>query len=147
MAVKLSIPDLTKAWQILLKGHGEVQYSSVPLEAAEMVLVRLAHAADLPNPAELITRIEGAGDSHGGQKLLADAEPAEDGVADTRRRAPTETASEENSIVKECPDSFDGVVKLFSERGEMRLYACLQDHVRLVSFSVCLLYTSDAADE
>ena len=58
-AVKLSVPDLTKAWQILLKGHGEVQYSSVPLEAAEMVLVRLAHAADLPNPAELITRIEG----------------------------------------------------------------------------------------
>ena len=33
-------------------------------------------------------------------------------------------------------DSFDSVVKLFSERGEMRLYACLQDHVRLVSFSV-----------
>ena len=135
VAVKLSVPDLTKAWQILLKGHGEVQHSSVPLEAAEMVLVRLAHAADLPNPAELITRIEGEGDSHGGPKLLADAEPAEDGVADTRRRAPTDPASE-NSIVKACPDSFDGVVNLFSERGEMRLYASLQDHVRLVSFSV-----------
>ena len=43
---------------------------------------------------------------------------------------------QENTIVKECPDSFDGVVNLFSERGEMRLYASLQDHVRLVSFSV-----------
>ena len=135
VAVKLSVPDLTKAWQILLKGHGEVQYSSVPLEAAEMVLVRLAHAADLPNPAELITRIEGEGVSHGGPKLLADAGPAEDGAADTRRRAPTDPALD-NSIVKGCPDSFDGVVKIFSERGEMRLYASLQDQVRLVSFSV-----------
>ncbi|MBT07031.1 MAG: DNA polymerase III subunit gamma/tau [Rhodospirillaceae bacterium] len=136
VAAKLSVSDLTKAWQILLKGHGEVQYSSAPLEATEMVLVRLAHAADLPNPAELVTRIEGAGDTHGGQKLRATVDPAEGDMADTDRRVLTETVTSESGVVKQCPDSFDGVVKLFSDRGEMRLYACLQDRVRLVSFSV-----------
>ncbi|MEE2693949.1 MAG: DNA polymerase III subunit gamma/tau [Pseudomonadota bacterium] len=135
VATELSMADLTKAWQILLKGHGEVQYSSVPLEATEMVLVRLAHAADLPNPAELITRMEAAGGSHVGSALSADAEYAEEAVSDARRLEPTVAVSKGN-VAKESPDSFDSVVKLFSERGEMRLYAFLQDDVRLVSFSV-----------
>jgi len=135
VAAKLSMSDLTKAWQILLKGHGEAQYSAVPVEAAEMVLVRLAHAADLPNPAELIARLEGAGDSHVGSILSTHAEPAKGDVANT---GPLESpdAEPKEGAAKECLGSFDDVAKLFSERGEMRLYACLQDHVRLVSFSV-----------
>ena len=131
VAARLSMSDLTKAWQILLKGHGEAQYSSVPLEAVEMVLVRLAHAADLPNPADLITRMEGAGDGQVVSTLTANAECVEGDSGDSRPMESTDTAPK-GSVV----DSFDSVVKLFSERGEMRLYACLQDHVRLVSFSV-----------
>ena len=54
LAAKLGIPALTRAWQLLLKGLGEAQAAPSPLEAAEMVLVRLAYVADLPAPSELI---------------------------------------------------------------------------------------------
>jgi DNA polymerase-3 subunit gamma/tau len=53
MAGELSIPLLTRAWQMLMKGLGEVQMAPMPTQAAEMVLVRLAYMADLPSPADL----------------------------------------------------------------------------------------------
>jgi DNA polymerase-3 subunit gamma/tau len=54
LAAKLSMPALTRAWQMLLKGLGEVQIAPSALQAAEMVLVRLAYVADLPSPADVI---------------------------------------------------------------------------------------------
>ena len=51
-AAQLSIRVLSRAWQILLKSVPEVQAAPRPLAAAEMVLVRLAYAADLPTPDE-----------------------------------------------------------------------------------------------
>jgi DNA polymerase-3 subunit gamma/tau len=54
LAAKLTMPTLTRAWQMLLKGLGEVQIAPSPLQAAEMVLVRLAYVADLPSPADVI---------------------------------------------------------------------------------------------
>ena len=51
LAEALSLPDLARAWQVLLKGLGEARAAPVPLQAAEMVLIRLAHASQLPNPA------------------------------------------------------------------------------------------------
>ena len=48
MAKTLSMATLTRVWQMLLKGLGEVRTAPSPLQAAEMVLVRLAYAADLP---------------------------------------------------------------------------------------------------
>ena len=52
-AEALSVPVLGRAWQILLKGIDEVGASERGLPAAEMVLVRLAHASSLPTPDEL----------------------------------------------------------------------------------------------
>ena len=63
---KLGMPALTRAWQILLKGLGEVQSAPVPFDAAEMVIVRLAYSADLPNPADLIRQLQGSGAPAGG---------------------------------------------------------------------------------
>jgi DNA polymerase-3 subunit gamma/tau len=59
LAGRLAMPTLTRAWQILLKGLGEVQSAPVPFDAAEMVIVRLAYSADLPNPADLIRQLQG----------------------------------------------------------------------------------------
>ncbi len=53
LAEKLSMPSLARVWQMLLKGLGEVQEAPSPIQAAEMVLIRLAYVADLPVPAEL----------------------------------------------------------------------------------------------
>ena len=52
-AEELSVRVLGRAWQILLKGIEEVRTCEQPLPAADMVLVRLTHAADLPTPDEL----------------------------------------------------------------------------------------------
>ncbi|HEX4891313.1 MAG TPA: DNA polymerase III subunit gamma/tau [Alphaproteobacteria bacterium] len=57
MAQQLSVPVLTRAWQFLLKGLSETREAQHSLAAAEMVLVRLGYAADLPSPADLIERL------------------------------------------------------------------------------------------
>lgn len=55
---QLSMPTLGKSWQILLKGLGEVQSAPMPQAAAEMIIIRLAYAADLPDPGDLIKRLK-----------------------------------------------------------------------------------------
>ena len=49
---------LSRAWQMLLKGIAEVQAAGRPIAAAEMVLVRLAYAADLPTPDEAVRALD-----------------------------------------------------------------------------------------
>jgi DNA polymerase-3 subunit gamma/tau len=58
MATALPMPVLTRNWQMLLKGLGETQNASAPLQAAEMTLIRIAYAADVPPPAELARRLQ-----------------------------------------------------------------------------------------
>jgi DNA polymerase-3 subunit gamma/tau len=60
-AEKLSMRVLSRAWQMLLKGIAEVEAAGRPLAAAEMVLVRMAYAADLPTPDEAIRSLDGNG--------------------------------------------------------------------------------------
>ncbi|HUJ46691.1 MAG TPA: DNA polymerase III subunit gamma/tau [Rhizomicrobium sp.] len=55
LAAKLPVPALTRAWQMLLKGLLEVRDATRPIQAAEMALIRLAYAADLP-PTEKLVR-------------------------------------------------------------------------------------------
>jgi DNA polymerase-3 subunit gamma/tau len=49
---------LHRLWQLLLKGHEEVRVAPDPLIAAEMALLRVMHAADMPDPGELAKRLE-----------------------------------------------------------------------------------------
>ncbi|MBZ9659929.1 DNA polymerase III subunit gamma/tau [Mesorhizobium sp. ESP-6-4] len=56
----LSVRVLSRTWQMLLKGIPEVQSSNRPVSAGEMVLIRLAHAADLPTLDEALKSLEGA---------------------------------------------------------------------------------------
>jgi DNA polymerase III subunit gamma/tau len=58
-AARLPIRVLSRTWQMLLRGLAEVQAASKPIAAAEMVLVRITHAADLPTPDEVIRNLEG----------------------------------------------------------------------------------------
>ncbi|MEQ9121330.1 MAG: DNA polymerase III subunit gamma/tau, partial [Alphaproteobacteria bacterium] len=67
LASDLSIRVLSRAWQMLLKGIPEVQASSRPVSAGEMVLIRMAHAADLPTLDEVLKRADdGAGPAPSG---------------------------------------------------------------------------------
>jgi len=58
MATALSMASLTAAWQLLLKGLNEVKTADNPLQALEMVLVRLAYLADVPSPAQVVDDIK-----------------------------------------------------------------------------------------
>jgi DNA polymerase-3 subunit gamma/tau len=59
-ASKLSVPHLARAWQMLLKGISETATASRPDQAAEMMLIRLAHASDLPVGDDLVKLVKGA---------------------------------------------------------------------------------------
>ncbi len=54
---KLSIPVLSRNWQMLLKGLQEVNQTARPLQAAEMLLIRLTHVTDLPTLDEALKKI------------------------------------------------------------------------------------------
>jgi DNA polymerase-3 subunit gamma/tau len=60
-ATQLSMRVLSRAWQMLLKGIAEVKEAARPLAAAEMVLVRIAYAADLPTPDEVMKSLGDGG--------------------------------------------------------------------------------------
>ncbi|WP_068080719.1 DNA polymerase III subunit gamma/tau, partial [Novosphingobium rosa] len=57
---RLTPGQLHRLWQLLLKGFEEVKTAPDPLVAAEMALLRCVHAADMPDPGQLVKRIEAA---------------------------------------------------------------------------------------
>ena len=59
LAEALSIGMLTRAWQMLLKGLDEVRAAPNPLDAADMLLARLAHASTLPTPEDALRVLQG----------------------------------------------------------------------------------------
>ena len=58
LASSLDIPVLGRTWQLLLKGLDEVRVSPSGAQAAEMVLIRLSYMADLPSPADIISKFQ-----------------------------------------------------------------------------------------
>ncbi|CEJ15822.1 DNA polymerase III subunit tau [bacterium YEK0313] len=76
-AAKLSHRVLTRAWQMLMKGIEEVARSPKPFASADMVLVRIAYAADLPTPDEALRMLADGG-------AAAAARPAGNGNGDGR---------------------------------------------------------------
>jgi DNA polymerase-3 subunit gamma/tau len=83
-ATKLSMRVLSRMWQMLLKGITEVQGATRPAAAAEMVLVRIAYAADLPTPDEAIRMLDQNG---GGSPVVAGGSASRSGGS-----APTSSA-------------------------------------------------------
>ena len=86
-AAALSMRVLSRTWQMLFKGIPEVQSAAKSIAAAEMVLVRIAYAADLPTPDELV-RTLADGESGAAPRRHAHGEG---GGATARLDAPRET--------------------------------------------------------
>ncbi len=77
-AQQLSAGQLHRLWQLLLKGHDEVRTAPDPLVAAQMALLRVMHAADLPDPGSLVRKLEDlAASPRPAAPLLAQAAPGE----------------------------------------------------------------------
>jgi DNA polymerase III subunit gamma/tau len=144
LAPKLSMPVLARAWQMLLKGIGEVQTAPSPLQAAEMVLVRLAYVAELPAPVDLVRQLERGGEGAAPPAARAPASPsptpmgaprmalsAEGGASTAPRLA---LSLEPAAAAPAPPQSFLEVVELFDRHREAMLRAHLYAHVHLVRF-------------
>jgi DNA polymerase-3 subunit gamma/tau len=143
LAEKLSVPVLSRAWQMLLKGVEEVQLAPQPMSALEMLLVRMAYVADLPTPGEIVARLHGdaaaAGNGAGAQPTGASAAPARapvPGNGGTRAALAPQPRAEPAPPAPARPEprSFAELVQLFAERKEADLYAHLTRHVHLVRF-------------
>ena len=153
MAGELSIPVLTRAWQMLMKGLGEVREAPMPIQAAEMVLVRLAYLAELPTPGDLVRELHqgapqgtdapapaptapppaggnggAARASAGGPAVVARADPVRE-PAPITNAAPAPRASIE---AQPGPRSFTELVALFEEKREAILHTQLCHNVHLV---------------
>jgi len=149
-ATKLSLPVLSRTWQMLLKGVGEVQAAGRRVAAAEMVLVRIAYAADLPTPDEVVrTLADGAGaparpQGNGG----AASAPAQNSAP--RYDAPRGSTRSSAAVSPRLADdpvaeinapaatptltigSFEALIALVQEKRDITMKLALERDVRLV---------------
>jgi DNA polymerase-3 subunit gamma/tau len=137
-ARKLSVRTLSRAWQILLKGIPEVQSSNRPIAAAEMVIVRLAYAADLPTPDEALRALkDGAPVPVGGPS--APPRPSGPATSGTMALATSQPHPQPRLQPAQAEPTmrlrrFEDVVALAGEKREIVLKAQLERDVRLVRF-------------
>ena len=119
LADGLSMPILTRLWQMLLKGVSEVKLAPSPLSALEMLLVRVAYGSQLPTPAELVKTLETEKKSPelGGASSVISLSSSEQRTTDSGQ-----------------PSTFHQAVELFNKNRELLLYTQLKNDVRLVSF-------------
>ena len=134
LAERLQMNVLTRAWSLLLKGISEVQAAPQSLAAAEMVLVKLAYAADLPTPDEALRALKARGadkvsppppsytpSGGGGPRASALQEPAPVVIA---------ASPSEQPALK----SFADVVARAAEARDILLKTQLEDFVHVVRF-------------
>ncbi len=114
MAEALSWGTIHRLWQMLLKGLQDVDVAPDPREAAEMALLRLIHAADLPDPATLMARLSG-GEAAAAPTSAPTAKPS----------GPTAT----------LPPDFPAVVKAIEQSGRHLLAQQLHDQVGPVRYA------------
>ncbi len=118
-AAKLSFPALHRLWQLFLKGHDEVARAALPIEAAEMALLRAIHASTLPDPGELAKQIASG-------KLGAMSAPA----AAPAPAPATPVAADKPGT----PTDFAGLVTLLEDKGYHAVAAQLSNGARVVRY-------------
>jgi DNA polymerase-3 subunit gamma/tau len=130
LADALSVPALGRAWQMLLKGVAEVEAAPDRRAAAEMVLIRLCHIADLPPPGDLVRRLAEGG-------AVVKAAP----VSPTGAGSAVRAVAGGVATVAAAPSaslrlaSFRDVVALAASERQATLHAHLLHSVHLVRFA------------
>ena len=161
---RLSMATLARAWQMLLKGLAEVRQAPSPIQAAEMILVRMAYVAELPTPADAIRGLDRGTDRgpvEGGEVKPSETEapkamesrpekppppPAPEAQLTGTGGAPVvpppvseaapETAPEIAPEAMDRPDpvTLEQIAALAADRGRDRLHRFLTGDVRLTRF-------------
>ena len=141
MAKKLSMPVLTRTWQMLLKGINETVYAPSAKQAAEMLLIRLAYAAELPPPAEIIGSLGSAKTAPApmtttGTSSFSNAPKAQADWGGIRAAVGASSAPVPESLPKTQPklSSFADVVACAYKQNEMMLAFNLENYASIVRF-------------
>ena len=147
LAERLSMRVLSRTWQMLLKGIAEVNAAGRPLAAAEMILIRIAYAADLPTPDEVIRSLNGkdtqqrqqsgsvaATDRNSFSTLATQAQPAQEraGSAVAARAAPAAEAGAERKPEPLVCQRLEDLIALAAAKRDIGVKLALERDVRLV---------------
>jgi DNA polymerase III subunit gamma/tau len=136
-AGKLTVGVLARAWQILLKGVEDVKDSPRPLASAEMALIRLAYASDLPTPEETIRKLSQASE---GPRQAPPLPSGGGGPRASMRLAATAPAPVASAPPSPSPAvvprlaRFDDVIALARSKRDIQLVQSLERDVRLARF-------------
>lgn len=132
-AAKLSMPILARLWQMLLKGLGEIKVAPSAISALEMLLIRVAYAADVPTPLELVNDVKDSGfRMQDSGKMAA---PAITPPSPAAPRAEPVNAPAIAASLSDNPASFPALVALFEEKREALLAMALKGQAQLVSYA------------
>jgi len=121
-AARLGAGELHRLWQLLLKGHDEVRTAPDPLVSLQMALLRILHAAQMPDPGKLAKRIEEIAAS-GIVAAPAAAAPASAGGGETASAAPAAPAPSQD---------WAGLVEAVDAAGQLRVAQMMRDRVRVI---------------
>jgi DNA polymerase-3 subunit gamma/tau len=133
MAQKLSMASLTRAWTLLMKGLQETLSAPSPVRAAEMALIRLCYAADLPSPSDALKALQNGAGPVAMAGAPAAAPPLRGGGGATALATqPVNAVAAQPAAAMPAPKSFTDVVALLETRREARLVHHLMHHVHEV---------------
>jgi DNA polymerase III subunit gamma/tau len=133
MAGKLSLASLTRAWTLLMKGLQETLTAPSPLRAAEMALIRLCYAAELPSPSDAIKALQnGAPSAPAGSAPAPRGNGGGGGAAARLASQLANAVAPQPAAAQPSPRNFTEVVALFEARREPRLVHYLMHHVHEV---------------
>ncbi|AJD50223.1 DNA polymerase-3 subunit gamma/tau [Thalassospira xiamenensis M-5 = DSM 17429] len=149
IAAKLAMPQLTRAWQMLLKGLEETRIAPSPIQAAEMILIRLAYAAEMPPPGDLIKKLrndlnksgnapQGGGGGNGGGGPGPRMQVVNGGGAAVAHARPDPLGEPEQApqqVYAKLPETFAEVAELLSKERETTALAIqLKNYMHLVKY-------------
>ncbi len=134
-AASLSYPALHRLWQLFLKGHDEVAKAALPIEAAEMALLRAIYASTLPDPGELARQIANGGPVATAAPAAPPPTPAGAGESPPWNAAAVTPAPEPVATGPILPPTFEALVDLLDESGGLAIAARLRHGARIVGYA------------
>ena len=135
LAAKLPVPALTRCWQMLLKGVVEVRDAANPCPAAEMALVRLAYAADLPPTDQLVRRLRET-ETAAAPSASAPRREEISSIAPTPKSAAVSGMPASPVMIENPAEdirTLEDIVRIARSKGERILATSLEANVHLVS--------------
>jgi len=139
----LSMRVLTRMWQMLIKSLDEIAVAPSPIMAAEMIIIRLTHAADLPPTEDLIKKIES--ELQGASKGKNLETPSKNMGAHVNSHEIFQPKQNNASNLKVAPATdegigvlsytkFEDILELVKQNRDVKLLVDIENGLRLVTY-------------